>query len=743
MPDGDLGSGTESAEVGQLLTGLQAGSTYHYRIIATNPSGTTTGEDQTFTTFAPPIPQPADTCPNAAYRVGFSAGLPDCRAYEMVSPVEKNGADVIGQTKMVSSGGASSMLAQTLASEQGDRVVFMTLTQFGGETHGSGNVGYTQYLAERAPGGWKSKGITPTPNVNNDVQVVWDKTEFDVFSSDLGVGALMGYSLPGAPAAARPNSEDLYLENTATGKLFAAVTDASKEGEQLTLPPGFPPELAFIFEQPLFGGASSSLDTVTFMSRINFLPEAKGFGYKAYVFEHGVLKLLGVLPDGSIPSGGSSVINGERESTSGTGSDGKALEDKDTVSTDGSRILFEVKEDPGQIFMRKNGTSSVLVSESEASTPATAENVVLQAATPDLQHIVFSTSTRLLDSAPEGGGLYMYTDSPNPQSESNLTYIGSGEGNEAVLGMSEDGSHVYYLENNGVFFGVTLWDAGQKHSIAESQDGAIGRDAVVSADGREIAFRSAAKLTPDARYIPSSVNSGANANMYVYSEDTNALKCVSCPVTGAAVTTGMERDTYATGIGPTYGLPYRPRFMSRDGRYVFFNTREALVPQDTNGVTDAYEYDIVTGQLSLLSTGTGEDGAWFVDSSASGRDAFLATRQKLTGWDPDKLDDLYDVRVEGGLPEPPPAHVPCDGDACQGTPSAAPSFNTASGFVGLGNPSFTSAVKAKKRAKPNRRLAHALAVCRRKPKHKQAHCERLARRRYGTAARSSARRAGR
>jgi hypothetical protein len=29
--------------------------------------------------------------------------------------------------------------------------------------------------------------------------------------------------------------------------------------------------------------------------------------------------------------------------------------------------------------------------------------------------------------------------------------------------------------------------------------------------------------------------------------------------------------------------------------------------------------------------------------------------------------------------------VPCDGDACQGVPSAVPSFTTASGFSGLGN----------------------------------------------------------
>lgn len=725
VPDGDLGPGTTTVEVGQLLTGLQPGDTYHYRIVAINSSGTTTSGDETFTTFPALVPQRADACPNAVYRVGFSAGLPDCRAYEMVTPVEKYGADI-----------AAEAFGQTLASEQGDlpgevdRVVYTSKTGFG-ETKGSGNAGYTQFVGERRPGGWVSKAITPLTNTNTGGQIFKYKTELMEFSADLSIAALTGYSLPEGPATARPNSENLYLESTPTGKLLAAVTDASNEGEPIPFPPFYlqffsESKLMYIFGKPELGGASSSLDVVTFMSRVNFVPEAKGFNYKAYVYEHGEVKLLGYLPNENTPAAEGSRLLYEEGSERNM--DEPAIERKNTVSTDGSRILFEVNELPGQIFMRKNGTTTMKVTESEASQPVSAENVELDAATPDLKHIVFSTSTRLLDSAPEGGGYYMYTDGPNPQSESNLTYIGSsgGAGRNTVLGMNDEGTRIYYWQDTSTDTRVNLWEAGQMREVLGEPAGGLDvREARVTPDGKQLTIMNTA-------YVAVGQRASYDSEIYLYNEGTNAAKCVSCPPTGAAPTTGVETGVSASSGGTQLAEPYLPRFVSSDGGYVFFNTSEALVPQDTNGVTDAYEYDTVTGTLSLLSSGTGEDGTWFVEASADGHDVLLATRQKLTRWDPDKLVDIYDVRVEGGLPEPPLPAVPCDGDACQGTPSAAPSFNTASGFTGLGNPTFAQAtVKKKAKTTPRQRLRHALAACRKKPKRRQARCERLARKRYG------------
>lgn len=47
-----MGSGTSIAPLSAALTGLLANTTYHYRLVATNSGGTTTGADQTFATIA-------------------------------------------------------------------------------------------------------------------------------------------------------------------------------------------------------------------------------------------------------------------------------------------------------------------------------------------------------------------------------------------------------------------------------------------------------------------------------------------------------------------------------------------------------------------------------------------------------------------------------------------------------------------------------------------------------------------
>ena len=53
----NAGSGTGTSNTSAAVTGLSGGTTYHFRIVATNAAGTNTGADQTFTTSGKPAVQ--------------------------------------------------------------------------------------------------------------------------------------------------------------------------------------------------------------------------------------------------------------------------------------------------------------------------------------------------------------------------------------------------------------------------------------------------------------------------------------------------------------------------------------------------------------------------------------------------------------------------------------------------------------------------------------------------------------
>jgi hypothetical protein len=122
---------------------------------------------------------------------------------------------------------------------------------------------------------------------------------------------------------------------------------------------------------------------------------------------------------------------------------------------------------------------------------------------------------------------------------------------------------------------------------------------------------------------------------------------------------------------------------------VFFSSKEALVPEDTNGTFDAYEYDTHTRTVHLLSSGKDTEDSYFLDASADGHDVYFVTRAQLVGWDTDNAYDAYDARIGGGLPDPVPAPRKCTGSACQGQPAAAPAATVpgSRNVKGLGNES--------------------------------------------------------
>jgi hypothetical protein len=91
---GDAGSKVGGSLQSLVVGELEPGTTYHYRVVATNQSGTGYGADHTITTY-PYSAVLTDPCPNAHVRQQTGAALlPDCRAYELVSAANTGGYNV-------------------------------------------------------------------------------------------------------------------------------------------------------------------------------------------------------------------------------------------------------------------------------------------------------------------------------------------------------------------------------------------------------------------------------------------------------------------------------------------------------------------------------------------------------------------------------------------------------------------------------------------------------------------------
>ncbi len=69
-PNVDAGAGTTTLKVSSVITGLQPGTTYHYRVIADSATGTGAGADTTFTTSGKPPPPPPTVTTEGASGIG-------------------------------------------------------------------------------------------------------------------------------------------------------------------------------------------------------------------------------------------------------------------------------------------------------------------------------------------------------------------------------------------------------------------------------------------------------------------------------------------------------------------------------------------------------------------------------------------------------------------------------------------------------------------------------------------------
>jgi hypothetical protein len=788
-PGASIGAGKGEEEVARHLQGLSPGTVYHYRVVAVSELAggeveVVEGADQTFTT------QP----------VGFAFALPDDRQWEMVSSPEKRGAEI--QTN-----GSSAMQA----SVNGDAITYISNAPM--EANPLGYSERAQSLSLRGPEGWVARNISP-PHVAATGASIGEGQEYRLFSEDLSLSVVhpfAGFDPLLSPEASESTAylRTDYLNGNVdepclaasmscyrplvTGKPgYANVPAGTVFGEQ---EPGEEHECleVVIFCGPEIVGASPDLSHILLKSSV---PLALGGG-NLYEWTAGKLTSVGDA------SGGNAGVISPRHG----------------ISDDGSRVVFGAESQPELLMFDAATGETVRLDSVQGGTGEAPERLAptIQAASSDGSKVFFTDDQQLTASSHQNNGNSDLYECAMTEAAgklgcqlSNLTPEGtSGQANVrgAILGAGEDGSYVYFVADGVLAEGAvpgkcTSGQAGDETcNLYVRHDGVTKLVAVlsqedapdwaappeqtarVSSNGQWLAFMSQRDLTG---YVTRDAITGElDEEVYLYNAVTGKLVCASCDPTGArpiGLKSGADSNTGQPPIVGTEGwsggvaanIPhwkhntlsagfYQSRYLSDSGR-LFFNSKDALVPQDVNGAEDVYEYEPPevgncttssatysersAGCIDLISSGTSGEESAFLDASGNGGDVFFVTAAKLAPQDYDTALDIYDARECTAASQcyPVPASAPpaCDtGDACKASPTPQPAIYgspSSATFSGAGNitPSASAPVQAKSLSRAQE-LTRALKACRARRKARgRATCERQARARYGSAKSSRA-----
>jgi hypothetical protein len=663
VPDQDIGAGTAGVEVSQAIDGLQPNTTYHFRVVATDSHGTVEGADHTFIFSAAEHP----SCPNESLRAGLAANLPDCRGYEMVTPVQKNAA-LIGAVLFGPSFPA--------ISEDGSRMIVPSVQCFDGAESCIAHRGSEGELYEfsRVSGAWQTHPLAPSANQFRTETV-------------LSFGASANSFLFSAPGAGEVENFTAREEDGAY-RLIGPVIEPGTEYSGSVLSPAAPASTAdfshLVYEtkEPVWSfdqgkGATSSLYEYT--SASSTAPQ-----------------LVGV--SGGFEEGKNHNLIG----TCGTGLGAATLSPANAfnpLSADGRTVFFTVQPCPtgsgtnagkevpaGTLYERVNQSQTIAVS---SATPATCTTPECQGSAPSVaafegasqsgEKVLFTSTQQLTDGASQdrhpgdvassadggcsktvssGCNLYL-SECPNyceNAAQRKLVDVSEGakeQGGPHVLGlvaMSPDAGHVFFVAKGvlttakdklgeGAQTGADnlyLYERDEAHregrlsfvarlSIDDQPNWAgglpfQGAEAVVSAQGMGVA-----NITPDGRYLVFTSHraltrdaaAAGPAQVYRYDAQEEEMTRISvgqggfndngnAGEPGADASLAPALKTYLLDNGPAHTNPT----MSNDGSYVFFQSPLALASGALNevkvGSTGEFVpnvYEYHEGVVSLISDG--------------------------------------------------------------------------------------------------------------------------------------------
>jgi hypothetical protein len=652
-PVASVGSGASPVLVSRVVMGLDPDTTYHYRLVATNGTGSTPSPTKTFHTRLAPR-QSND------------------RVYEQVSPIDKN----VGQVVTVGA-----------VTSDGQSVSYCNKSGFGDPPGEVTNL-CSMYVSRRTGDGWNTtapawprckggRGVEggvafPSPDLK---RLVFRRVE----SSACTVAPL-------DPAAPLP-SDNLYVTD---------LGDDSAAFHLLTPQP-------HIQLGPLAQGYIDGTDDfshILYTSEGVQSPAAPvGAFTKIYDWHNGAIDLIS-RDTSNVPFTSASTVVSGRTAVNG-------------VSPAGDRVFFyNGTVNTQELYLRKDGSVTRWVSEQECSPacPNTSAADGFEWATSDGSKALFMSAGKLTDDASFVAGqsnLYRYVDSASPSTDQNLVLIGKdnepADGTNAgllgVSGISSDGDTVFFAANGQIVPGAPTaagqkvyrwrWNGGAPTveylaTLGTMTGGGVDTpDTYIWRDPNEVSIERPGDgiVTPDGRRmivqtvkrLDAATDDDSDLDVYRWDE-ADGWACLSCqtpgdPSSGASQLRGSVPSVY---ISAGSGLLRQRTVMVDNGERVFFMSNDALVPEDANGGRrDVYEWN--DGTLSLVSSGAGESDDSPSDNvligvGASGDDAFFITNERLVGWDTDNSQDVYDARVGGGLPEPlvPPVGCDPDDDGCKG-----------------------------------------------------------------------------
>lgn len=668
------------------------------------------------------------------------------RGWELVSPSEKGGNDVIAETSRTHAAArASSGLPMAAA--------FASLGGFA-DTIGGGIA--TEFIAQRTaqPGtsGWATHAITP-PQQPMSITALVNQLDpaYEAFSPDLSKAIFRAWS----PVTDAPNVagvENLYAREdlrTPGAGSYRLLT-----GAFAPLPP-----ITSGSQHPFLAAATDDFAHVLLESRLALTSDATGGNPMLFKVDGGMPRLLA-------PSGG--CLGGHPCSAAGLGAIALRLTG-DTLSADGSRVVLTSPvtlnggvssgPEPSRLYQFDDrgtiGTADdtlVQLNASELTTPEEPRAARFQAASADGARVYFASAERLTEAAAPDGGLYLWERETTPAG-GHLTLVAPGGTDVQVIGASSSGRRIYFVAPGQLLPDGPPIDEAAVYLWQEDPGGGAGTTSFVGAidftdavtNVNESVYNQkvrTSRMTPDGGTLllevsdesglgaghdhgacasnPNSTSNGICSQLYVYRADAStplapAVACVSCHPSGAPTGANALVNVHA-GAGGSQVTSHLSHALSDDGRRVFFSSAAPLLPDDANGKADAYEYDVPSASLRLLSSGRDPADSFFLDASANGDDAFFLTRERLVGWDVDRAYDLYDARVGGGFPEPPVPAAGCTGDACRGQAQAPPPV------VSLGSATLVQPASARR---------HVRKACRRgfvrKKVHGRSRCVRRAR----------------